>query len=176
MFNHKNHIENHLCILSLSLPLSVSGTDKQLPLEISMVMHVQSVAKLWIPMWEHIMPIKLTKNNKNKETCATQECFRVLISWNSSALMLFTKFPSSCGIWKHPSQTLLQGIEVDLTQQVATCRFFHPKGVASSWATPFRLAASKSSWGIFLSNEGSRVHWDFVVFFPKDSILLDAQI
>lgn len=44
-----------------------------------------------------------------------------------------------------------QDIRVVLTQRVSPYVPRVKKSLASSWATPFRLAASKSSWGISLS-------------------------
>lgn len=101
-------------------------------------------------IWAHILPIKLRNITKNK-------CRSVSEFWSLEILQprSFSTSPTS-GVferfWKHPSQNVgfYQEIQVVLTQRVSPYFPTGKKSLASSWATPFRLAASKSSWGISL--------------------------
>lgn len=137
-------------------------------------------------IWAHILPIKLRKITKTKKH--VQKCFRVLISWKSSAPILF-HLSHKWRIWKHPSQNAggsYQDIWVVLTQRVSPyvpreknhspllvphlSDWLHLKALEGSpWACNWRAPKSPAGWsdlGIQYSNQKQVVIFMAAFFFP----------
>lgn len=136
-------------------------------------------------IWAHILPIKLRKITKTKKH--VQKCFRVLISWKSSAPILF-HLSHKWRIWKHPSQNAggsYQDIWVVLTQRVSPyvpreknhspllvphlSDWLHLKALEGSpWACNWRAPKSPAGWsdlGIQYSNQKQVVIFMAAFFF-----------